>query len=198
MSFALQSQKRIACILQESADLHTRLIEEAIEPLTHMAETLIQSFRSGGKLLLFGNGGSAADAQHVAAEFVGRFQQERRGLPAIALTTDSSAVTSISNDYGYEQVFARQIEAFGVTGDVVLAISASGNSPNVIVGVERAKELGLVTFGLAGGSGGKLALLANVCITVPSKVTARVQECHLALEHILCELVEEALFGEPQ
>ncbi|MBC7528429.1 MAG: D-sedoheptulose 7-phosphate isomerase [Chthonomonadaceae bacterium] len=198
MSFALQSQKRIACILQESADLHTRLIEEAIEPLTHMAETLIQSFRSGGKLLLFGNGGSAADAQHVAAEFVGRFQQERRGLPAIALTTDSSAVTSISNDYGYEQVFARQIEAFGVTGDVVLAISASGNSPNVIVGVERAKELGLVTFGLAGGSGGKLALLANVCITVPSKVTARVQECHLALEHILCELVEEALFGEPK
>jgi len=198
MSFALQSQKRIACILQESADLHTRLIEEAIEPLTHMAETLIQSFRSGGKLLLFGNGGSAADAQHVAAEFVGRFQQERRGLPAIALTTDSSAVTSISNDYGYEQVFARQIEAFGVTGDVALAISASGNSPNVIVGVERAKELGLVTFGLAGGSGGKLALLANVCITVPSKVTARVQECHLALEHILCELVEEALFGEPK
>ncbi len=194
MSLRFDPALRIAQILQESAQLHSCLVTEA-DPLIRMAEILTASFQQGGKLLVFGNGGSAADAQHVAAEFVGRFQRDRRGLPAIALTTDSSAVTSISNDYGYEQVFARQVEAFGVPGDVVLAISASGNSPNVIAGVERAKELGLSTFGLAGGTGGRLAQCTELCLTVPSTVTARVQEGHLVLEHLLCELVEEALFG---
>ena len=168
---------RIREVLREAAALQLLMADFVVGTLLDMARAIEASYRGGGKLLIFGNGGSAADAQHVAAEFVGRFQRERRGLPAIALTTDSSAVTSISNDYGYEKVFARQIEAFGLPGDVALGISASGNSPNVLAGIVEARKLGLVTLGLTGGTGGALPGVCDHCIIAPSSVTARIQEC---------------------
>src|SRR5262245_48380083 len=149
---------------------------------------------AGGKLLLFGNGGSAADAQHLAAEFVGRFVLERRALPAIALTTDSSILSAVGNDYGFDQIFARQIEALGRPDDVAIGISTSGNSPNVIEAVKKAKNQNVKTIGLAGKDGGVLAGCVDLAITVSSTNTARIQECHIAIGHILCELVENELF----
>jgi phosphoheptose isomerase len=147
-------------------------------------------------VLFFGNGGSAADAQHLASELVGRFVMDRPALTALALTTDASAITSISNDYGFDQVFARQIEGLGKPGDVALAISTSGRSANVLLGVKRARECGLTTIGLTGGDGGQLADLVDIPIIVPSANTARIQECHITIGHILCEIVESAFFGE--
>ena len=149
--------------------------------------------RAGGKLLFFGNGGSAADAQHLAAEFVGRFVRERAGLPAIALTTDSSILTAVGNDYGFDQIFARQVQALGRPGDVAIAISTSGNSPNIIEGVKAARKGYLKTIGLSGKDGGLLAAEADVVITIASTSTARIQECHITIGHLLCELTEEAL-----
>ena len=160
------------------------------------AETLVEALRNGGKILAFGNGGSAADAQHLAAELVGRFRRPRHGLPALALTTDSSALTSIGNDFGFDQVFARQLEALGSSGDVALAISTSGGSPNVLAGVEAARRLGLTIIGLTGGNGGKLARTADLAIIAPSDVTARIQECHAAVVHALCEAVDAAFAEE--
>jgi D-sedoheptulose 7-phosphate isomerase len=147
--------------------------------------------QTGGKILLAGNGGSAADAQHIAAEFVGRFVKERRGLPAIALTTDTSALTAISNDYGFDHVFARQIGALGNTGDVFIGISTSGNSPNIVRAVEIAQEKGLKILILAGKDGGILRGCGDVEIIVPSSVTARIQEMHILIGHIICEAVDE-------
>jgi D-sedoheptulose 7-phosphate isomerase len=144
----------------------------------------------GGKVLFFGNGGSAADAQHLAAEFVGRFVRERAGLPAIALTTDSSILTAVGNDYGFEQVFARQIHALGRPGDVAVAISTSGNSANVLEGVKEARKRKLKTIGLTGKDGCALAQQSDVAITIPSTSTARIQECHIAIGHLFCELVD--------
>lgn len=138
-----------------------------------------------------GNGGSAADSQHLAAELVGRYKRERRGLASLALTTDTSALTAVGNDYGYDRVFARQIEALCTAKDAVVGISTSGNSANVLEGVRKANELGAFTLGLAGGSGGKLAELADKCLTVPSRSTARVQEAHILIGHILCDWLEE-------
>jgi D-sedoheptulose 7-phosphate isomerase len=151
--------------------------------------------RNGSKVLFFGNGGSAADAQHLAAEFVGRFVRERAGLPAIALTTDSSILTAVGNDYGFEQVFARQIQALGQPGDVAVAISTSGNSANVLEGVKEARKRNLKVVGLTGKDGGALAQQADVTIRIPSTSTARIQECHIAIGHLFCELVETELFG---
>jgi D-sedoheptulose 7-phosphate isomerase len=181
--------------LRESARLHARVVEECAGPIVEAASAIEKCLRAGGKILLFGNGGSAADAQHIAAEFVGRFARERAPLPALALTTDTSALTAIGNDYGFEQVFARQVRALGRPGDVAVAISTSGRSPNVLAGVGAARERGMTVIGLAGRGGGALAEAADICITVPSDDTARIQECHLTIEHAMCEAVERLLFG---
>lgn len=182
-------------VLREGAALRLALVETCLGPTLTWAEAVRRSLAAGGRVLLFGNGGSAADAQHIAAELVGRFVAERRGLAAIALTTDSSAMTAIANDYGFDQVFARQVEALGRPGDVAVGISTSGNSANVLRGIEQAAAGGLVTVALTGGDGGRLADRADLAITVPSPVTARVQECHITLGHLMCELVERALSG---
>jgi len=153
---------------------------------------------AGRKILLFGNGGSAADAQHLAAEFVGRFHRERRPLAAIALTTDTSALTAIANDYGYEDVFARQVRALGGRGDVALAISTSGRSPSVLRAVEACREIGIATIALTGGDGGALAKAADLSLVVSaSSRSDRIQETHILVGHVICELVDRRLFGEP-
>lgn len=149
-----------------------------------------QALVNGNKVLFCGNGGSAADSQHLAAEFVGRFQKERQGLPAIALTVDTSILTAVGNDYGFDKVFARQVEALGQNGDVLVGISTSGNSANVVQAVELAKSKGIYCVGMTAAGGGKLAELCDECIAVPAKVTARAQEMHILIGHILCELVD--------
>ncbi|MBK7978015.1 MAG: SIS domain-containing protein [Deltaproteobacteria bacterium] len=160
------------------------------------AHVVVECFQRGGKLLLFGNGGSASDAQHVAAEFVNRFVAERRALPALALTTDTSALTSIANDRSYEEVFSRQVEAWGRAGDVAIAISTSGNSPSVLRAVETCKARGLTTIGLTGGGGGALAPRVDLLIDVgQTRNTARIQEIHITVGHVLCDLVDAALMG---
>jgi D-sedoheptulose 7-phosphate isomerase len=179
--------------LREGAELRTVVARECSTAIFEAANLITTSFRSGGKLLFFGNGGSAADAQHLAAEFVGRFIQERQGLPAIALTTDSSILTAVGNDYGFDRVFARQLEALGRAGDVAIGISTSGNSPNVLEGIKAAKRQRLTTIGLSGKDGGILAKEADLTITISSTSTARIQECHIAVGHLLCELTEETL-----
>ena len=172
-------------------------LEESGAALERAIDLTADALRAGRKLLLFGNGGSAADAQHIAAEFVGRFLRERRPLPAIALTTDTSALTAIANDYGYEDVFARQVRALGTGGDVALAISTSGKSPSVLRAVEACREVGIKTIGLTGGDGGKLAGVVDVSLRVSaSKLSARIQETHILIGHVICELVDRRLFGE--
>jgi D-sedoheptulose 7-phosphate isomerase len=166
-----------------------------LEPVVAAAAVVTASFEGGGKLIIFGNGGSAADAQHFAAEFVGRFLIERRPLPAVALNTNSSAVTAIGNDYGYDDSFARQLRAHAVPGDVAWGLSTSGNSPNVVNAIDAARELGLPTIGFTGGAGGRLAAVVDHAIVVPADATPRIQEGHLMCGHVLCEIVETALFG---
>ena len=158
-----------------------------------MAEVLIEVLKNGNKILIAGNGGSAADAQHFAAELVGRFLKEREGIPAIALTTDTSILTSIGNDYGYNRVFSRQVEALGKPGDVFFGISTSGNSENVVQAVERAKEMGIITVGLLGRDGGTLKAICDYEMTVPLDETPRVQEFHIMTIHMICEIIEEYL-----
>lgn len=159
-------------------------------------EVISAALRDGQKLLLFGNGGSAADAQHIAAEFVNRFKLERTPLPAIALTTDTSALTSIANDYGYEHVFSKQVRALGRRGDVALAISTSGNAPNVLAAASTCRDLGIRVIALTGGSAGRLAALADLVLCVPgTNDTARIQETHILIGHTICELVDVELFG---
>jgi len=157
---------------------------------------ICSAFDRGNKILLFGNGGSAADAQHIAAEWVGRFQRERRPLPAIALTTDTSILTCLGNDYGYDRIFSRQVQALGRAGDIAIAISTSGNSPNVLAGVDAARALGMTTIGLTGKDGGKLGPLVAIHLNVPHTSTARVQEVHIMIGHLLCELVDGAISGD--
>lgn len=163
--------------------------------IAQVGQKICSALESGNKVLLCGNGGSAADAQHIAAELVGRFQRERRPLPAIALTTNTSILTAIGNDYGYDQVFARQLRALGRPGDIVILISTSGNSRNVLLAAEAAEEIGLVTVGLTGSDGGELAFKVQHHINVLHKSTARVQEIHITVGHILCQLVEENMKG---
>ena len=178
--------------LAETIALHERAKGNP-QPVLKAAAAIVEALGRGGKLLLFGNGGSAADAQHVAAEFVGRFQRERAAMAAIALTTDTSVLTSIGNDYAYERVFARQVEALGRPGDVAFGISTSGSSPNVVAALKAAGTLGLVTIALTGGDGGLVGRAAAIHVNVPSDVTARVQEVHRTLLHVICELVERAV-----
>ena len=180
----------------ESVSVKQQFAREQAERIVQAATVIAGAFRGGHKVLLFGNGGSATDAAHLAAEFVGRYKKERHPLPAIALATDIAAITCIANDYGYDELFARQIRAHGRKGDVAIAISTSGNSPNVLKGVEAAKACGLTTLAWTGGTGGKLAALAEVSFIVPSAVTARIQECHITRGHILCELIEDHLLGQ--
>jgi D-sedoheptulose 7-phosphate isomerase len=174
-------------------DLRNQVAQDCGENIVDAAALIIQCLPSGGKLLFFGNGGSAADAQHLAAEFVGRFRMERHPLPAIALTTDSSILTAVGNDYGFDQIFTRQVQALGRPGDVAIGISTSGNSPNVTSAINQAAKQDLKTIGLAGKDGGSLAKAVDVSIVVASTNVARVQECHITIGHILCELVENEL-----
>ncbi len=178
-------------VLRTQRDFQMR----AMEAVASTASALVEALRSGHKVLLFGNGGSAADAQHIAAEFVNRFQKDRPPIPALALTTDSSVITSISNDSAFEEIFARQIRALGSRGDVAWGITTSGSSPNVILGLRTAKDLGLTTIGMTGGAGGEVPKWADHWIHVDSFSTPRVQEVHITVAHVICELVEEVLFG---
>ena len=163
---------------------------DLLDKLAVIASEVKKALANGHKVLFCGNGGSAADSQHLAAEFVGRFQKERKGLPAIALTVDTSILTAVGNDYGYNKVFVRQVEALAQAGDVLVGISTSGNSPNVIEALELAKEKGCYTVGMTAYGGGKMASLCDTCLAVPCKVTARAQEMHILMGHILCELVD--------
>ncbi len=180
--------------LQASADLKLQVLGHHLEAIYNGAFMLVESLRAGGKILLCGNGGSAADAQHIAAELVGRFRLERAPLPAIALTTNASSLTAIANDYGYEGVFGRQVAAFGRAGDTLIAISTSGKSRNVIVAAEEARSLGIKVVGLMGESAGHLAPLCEVAVQVPSSDVARIQEVHITIGHIWCDIVEKSLF----
>jgi len=189
-------EKFIAAIFANSIAAKQRFLDEYGEVLESAIAEVVRTFRTGGKLLLFGNGGSAADAQHIAAEFVNRYLIERRPLPAIALTTDTSALTSIANDYGVEDLFAKQVRALGRKRDAAIAISTSGNSANVLRALEVCRELGIRTIGLTGGSGGKMASMVDhfLCVSATS-VTPRIQETHILIGHVICEMVDEVLFG---
>jgi D-sedoheptulose 7-phosphate isomerase len=169
---------------------------DVISIIAKVSEILVDAMAQGNKLLLFGNGGSAADAQHIAAEFVGRFAFDRPPLPALAFSVNTSCVTAIGNDYGFDLTFARQIEALGRPGDVAVGISTSGNSPNVLRGLAAAKKLGLHTVAFAGCTGGKMKDAADFCICAPSNETPRIQECHILIGHIISELVEQTIFHE--
>ncbi|HEY8354192.1 MAG TPA: D-sedoheptulose 7-phosphate isomerase [Methylophilaceae bacterium] len=165
-------------------------LTELLPQISAVADAMRACIARGGKILLMGNGGSAADSQHIAAEIVGRFKKERRGLPAIALTTDTSILTSVGNDYGYEHIFSRQIEALCTPQDLVIGITTSGNSPNVVRAIEMAKQIGAVTVGMTGGTGGKLATLCDYNLIMPSADTPRIQEAHIFIGHSLCNLLE--------
>jgi len=184
---------QIAARLRESAKLKEAIANNNIDEIRSIAELMINAYRNGGKVVLFGNGGSAADAQHIAAELVGKFALKRQAFPAIALNTNTSILTAVGNDYGYDLVFSRQVEAMVSRGDVVIGISTSGNSLNVIKAIELAKKKGARTVGLTGGNGGKLAKAAELTLTVPSDSTPRIQEAHITIGHIVCEIVEKEL-----
>ncbi len=169
--------------------LFTKL-ESMLPQISAVGQCMRQCLKNGGKILLMGNGGSAADSQHIAAEIVGRYKRERRGLPAIALTTDTSILTSVGNDYGFEFIFSRQVEALCVPGDVVIGLSTSGNSKNVVRAIEAAKQIGATTIALSGGDGGKLATLCDYNLIMPSDVTARIQEAHIFIGHSVCDILE--------
>ena len=180
---------------EESAQIKVKFAKENVDKILEVVQIIAQAFREGKKVILFGNGGSAMDASHIAAEFVNRFLIERPPLPAIALNTDTAVLTSISNDYDFAQVFSKQLSALGHEGDVVIGLSTSGNSPNVLKAIEVAKKNGMKTVILTGGTGGKMAKLADITFIVPTKVTPRIQETHITLGHTICQLVDEELFG---
>jgi D-sedoheptulose 7-phosphate isomerase len=187
-------RNKIKKIIEESRETETSLLSpDNLELIEKAAQKIISSLKSGGKVIVFGNGGSAADSQHMAAELVGRFKKERGAIPALALTTNTSCLTALSNDYGYDISFKRQLEALGKKGDIAVAISTSGEAKNVLEAVKAAKGLGIPTIALTGKGGGKLKDIADLSIVVKSKDTPRIQEAHILLIHILCELIEDAL-----
>ena len=193
---SVSSDQRIIEQLRESGGVMLMLSERHVATIRRIAETIIAAYRAGKKVVACGNGGSAADAQHIVAELVGRLELPRRpALAAVALTTNASVLTAIGNDFGFDQVFARQIEACVERGDVVVALSTSGNSPNVLVAVRRAKALGATTIGLTGASGGALSEAVDLALLVPSDSPQRVQEAHLTVGHIVCAIVESEMFG---
>lgn len=188
-------KKLIQQSLENSIQAKKEFVSTQEQELLLLVDWLVSAFNSGGKLLVFGNGGSAADAQHLAAEFVNRFLIDRRPLPAIALTTDSSILTSIGNDFSFDDVFTKQIHSLGKKEDIALGISTSGNSPNVVNAIKAAREIGMQTAVLTGGNGGKLATEADLVLNVPSDQTPHIQETHVWIEHMICWLVDERMFG---
>ncbi len=193
----MDAQKFIIDSLNESSETKLKIKEQLSDEILKAVDILVASYKDGNKLLLCGNGGSAADCQHIATEFMIRLSHhiQRPALPAIALTTDSSNLTAAGNDIGFENVFARNVEGLGALGDVLLAISTSGNSPNIIKAVETAQAKGMKVIGLLGGSGGKIRPIVDLPIVVPSSNTQRIQEGHITIAHIICELVEDKLYG---
>lgn len=183
---------------EDSIAVKTKILndEKLLELIKKVALETAKVYKEGKKTLLAGNGGSAADAQHIAGEFVSRFYFDRPGIPSIALTTDTSILTAIGNDYGYEKLFSRQVQAQGVEGDIFIGISTSGNSANIIEALKVCKEKGILSVGLTGESGGKMNELCDYCIKVPSSKTPRIQESHILIGHIICAIVEEELFGK--
>jgi len=194
------NDEAILAEITDSISVKQKILENAVlvNTIREVADECIAAYRRGNRVLLAGNGGSAADAQHIAAEFVSRYAFDRPGLASIAFTTDTSMLTAISNDYGYEQVFRRQLEANGRQGDVFFGISTSGNSPNVLNALRRAREIGIVTVGLTGQGGMKMQSLCDYCLQVPSMKTPRIQESHIMIGHIICGIVEDTLFGEQE
>jgi D-sedoheptulose 7-phosphate isomerase len=190
-------EDHIVKIFKESNRVKEAFVNENLGRLVNVVEAITSALKVGNKILLFGNGGSAADAQHLAAEFVNRFVIERPPLPAIALTTDSSVITSIGNDYDFSEIFSKQIRAIGQAGDIAWGISTSGNSVNVLKGMEVAKKIGLVTVAFTGKDGGNIAKIADFSINVSSSVTARIQEAHITAGHAICDLVDIKLFQKP-
>jgi len=189
-------KEKIISILRESADLKLKFAKESIDSVIDATQIINKCFKSGGKILIFGNGGSASDAQHIASEFINRFLLERSALPAISLAADSSVLTSIANDYSYENIFVRQIEALGNKNDVAIGITTSGNSANVISGLKTAKSIGMTNVVFTGKNINKLKKLSKCIISVPSDSTAGVQEVHITVGHIICELVEQVRGGK--
>lgn len=187
------SNMTVEISLNEHLRVFEKILQADVENIENCARILMETFENGGKILLCGNGGSAADAQHIAAEFVGRYETERTALPAIALTTDTSALTALANDYDFERVFARQVEALAREGDCLLAISTSGNSPNVISAAMTARKKGCRVIGMTGAKGKKLASLSDACVIIPSERTARIQEGHITVAHIWCELIDKKI-----
>lgn len=185
---------KIKEIFLENIRIKEELLRTSISQIIEITDLVIEALSKNGKVILFGNGGSASDSQHIAAELVGRFKKDRRALAAVALTANTSVLTSLANDYGYEVVFAKQLEALGKKNDIAIGMSTSGRAKNVCLGIKQAKKLGLKTVALTGANGGELAKLADISLVVPSSVTARIQEAHITIGHIICELVEEALF----
>jgi D-sedoheptulose 7-phosphate isomerase len=198
MNQTVDFEGRVSRSIEASIAVKQRLLgsPEVVATVARVSEVLVAALDQGNKLLLFGNGGSAGDAQHIAAEFVGRFAFDRPALPALALSVNTSCVTAIGNDYGFDLVFSRQIEALGRPGDVAIGISTSGNSQNVLQGVSAAQKMGIHTIALTSQEGGKLKSLVDYCICVPSNETPRIQECHILIGHIIAELAEETLFHE--
>jgi D-sedoheptulose 7-phosphate isomerase len=192
----MRHNKFIAERLEDSIAVKRQIREDArlLGQIGEIAELIIKAYRDGKKVILFGNGGSAADAQHIAAEFVGRYYVDRAPLPAIALTVNTSSLTAIGNDYSYDAIFARQLSAFGQEGDIAIGISTSGNSKNVIQALQIAKEKGLITVGFVGRDGGKMKGVVDYCLPIPSNDTPRIQEGHITLGHIICDIVERELF----
>ena len=185
-------KSKIKEAFQDSISVKQAFVDQQVDTMVEIAEKMINALKQGHKILLFGNGGSATDASHIAAELVNRFEKNRRALSAIALTTDMSVITSVGNDLDFSQIFSRQIEALGQEGDVAIGISTSGRSPNVLKGIESAKKQALVTIAFTGGDGGSLAKEVDLALIVPSKVTARIQESHITAGHVICGLIEDA------
>ena len=182
--------------LEESANIKRMMVRELADVIADAARKVIDAYNAGGKVLLIGNGGSAADAQHIAAELVGRFRLERKGLPAIALTTNTSILTAVANDYGYDNIFSRQLEVLADDRDILIAITTSGSSPNILKAIETAHSKGVFVIGLTGGNGSRLKDAADLTIMVPSDNAARIQEAHITIGHIICHLVEKGLFNK--
>ena len=189
-------REKIKEILLESIQVKEELLRSKVGVIREIAELLIESLKRGGKAILFGNGGSAADSQHIAAEFIGRFKKDRAALAAIALTTNSSIITALANDYGYEVIFSKQVEALGEKNDIAIGLSTSGKARNVILGLKQAKKRGLKTIAFTGGDGGEVAKIADISLIIPSAITARIQEAHITVGHIICELAEQELCQE--
>lgn len=186
-------RERIKDILLESIQVKEEILRSQIGQIVEIVQLMIDCLKKDGKVIVFGNGGSASDSQHIAAELVGRFKKDRSALAGIALTTNTSVLTSLANDYGYDVVFSRQVEALGKKNDVVVGISTSGKAKSVALGIKQAKKMGIKTVALSGGDGGEIVKLADVSLLVPSNVTARIQEAHITIAHIICEMIEQEL-----